>query len=96
MMAELGCLVCVHASAILFWGSFFRKLGRDGSNERLSQCALHSNFMCTYASGCVHTNLIICTRSYYTLKVMVVQNDTIVAFLVVIKGAVCGKPCSKL
>ena len=52
-------------------------------------------------SSCVRVRVgvstqIICTRSYYTLKVMVVQNDTIVAFLVVIKGAVCGKLCSKL
>ena len=55
-MAELGCLVCVHAAAILFRGSFFRKLGRDESNERLSQRALH-NIMYTCASGCVHTKL---------------------------------------
>ena len=55
-MAELGRLVRVHAAAILLRGSFFRKLGRDGSNERLSQRALH--IMCVSACGCVHS---ICT-----------------------------------
>ena len=49
-MTELGGLVCVDAVSILLRRSFFRKLGRDGSNERLSQSTLH---VCVSACGCV-------------------------------------------
>ena len=94
-MAELGRLVRVHAAAILLRGSFFRKLGRDGSNERLSQRALH--IMCVSACGCVHS---ICMHSVHAATIKghgcTKWVHNIVAFLVVIKGAVCGKVCSKL
>ena len=50
MMTELGGLVCVDAASILLRRSFFRKLGRHGSNERLSQSTLH---VCVSVCGCV-------------------------------------------